>query len=333
MLALLDLYVDSVGSAGVCGSVCFMSVPQRVHDEGGEPQKTAASAPANLLDLYSSVGPEVDARLKPESAPTSLFAESLAYELNRSLRGAAQLIGAEGRIAEQTEPQQASDFLGENAQMLGRAVGGLLPMVSIALGTRYGFGKILAGDALSAENALLKRTSMGLSAAESGTTGFFYGALLTPTDAADKDDFGSFALDRAKSGTSSALAFSLMSASSIGLSRLASTKVGAAIGAEKLMSIGAVNGIVSGIPGGLANVEADSLVRSGKFDFDRERLADRSMKCRCSAECSGLAPAYSLVLPPLTTTVAPEAAVFRYFTGAMLQGDLKLSHPKRQEGI
>ena len=49
-----------------------------------------------------------------------------------------------------------------------------------------------------------------------------------------------------------------------------------AIGAERLMRIGAVNGIVSGVPGGFFNVEADSFVRTGKFDFDRERLG-RSM--------------------------------------------------------
>ena len=42
------------------------------------------------------------------------------------------------------------------------------------------------------------------------------------------------------------------------------------------MRIGAVNGIVSGIPGGIANVEADSLVRTGKLDFDKEHLG-RSM--------------------------------------------------------
>ena len=63
-----------------------------------------------------------------------------------------------------------------------------------------------------------------------------------------------------------------MSAGSLGLTRLASTKAGVAIGAERLMSIGAVNGMVSGIAGGVANVEADSLVRTGKLDFDREHL-------------------------------------------------------------
>ena len=168
--------------------------------EGGEPQKTMASAPPNLGDLYSSPEPEINASLRRESAPTSLFTESLTYELNRSLRGAAQLVGAEGRVALQAEPQEAPDFLGQNLQMLGRAVGGLLPMVSIAVGTRYGFGRLLAHEAQAAEHALLKRTSLGLSAVESGSTGFVYGSLLTPTDNASKDDFGSFAFDRAKSG-------------------------------------------------------------------------------------------------------------------------------------
>ena len=115
-------------------------------------------------------------------------------------------------VSEQAEPQQATDFLGQNAQMLGRAAGGLLPMLGIAVGTRYGFGKVLAHEAQAVEHALLKRTTVGLSAAESGATGFLYGSLLTPTEGAAKDDLGSFAFERARSGASSGLAFALMSA-------------------------------------------------------------------------------------------------------------------------
>lgn len=328
MLAPLKPFVGSIGGAGSSASVRFMSAIERVKEgEGGEPQKTKASAPMHLGDLFTSAEPESNSRMSPEAGPVPLFSESLSYELNRSLRGAAQLIGAEGKITEQIEPQEAADFLGQNAQMLGRAAGGLLPVLTIAAGTRYGFGKILASDAQAVEHALLKRTAVGLSAAESGATGLLYGSLLAPTEGAAKDDFGSFAFDRAKSGASSGLAFALMSVGSIGLSKLASTKMGVAIGAERLMSIGAVNGIVSGIPGGFANVEADSLVRGGTLDFDREHLGRAMYEMSLFGAVFGLstgllarassAPAYSRadslpVLPSVSGNVAgfPETAGF-----------------------
>ena len=305
---LLDLAFLSIRSAVPLGSVCFMPAPERVREEeGGEPQKAKALKLPQLGDLSMSWQTESNSRGSPESGLASLFTESLSYELNRSLRGAAQLVGLEGRVAEEMEPQPAADFLAQNAQMLGRAVGGLLPVLTIAAGTRFGFGKALAGEAQAAEHALLKRTAIGLSAMESGTTGLLYGSLFTPTVGPARDDFGSFAFDRVQSGASSGLAFALMSASSIGLSRLASTKAGAAIGAEKLMSISAVNGIVSGIPGGLANVEADSLVRGGKLDFDSEHLADRCMRCLCSAECSGWERVYWLGVALLMRRAATRA--------------------------
>ena len=151
---------------------------------GGEPKKLSASPPLHLGDLYSTLQAESDARLKGRADPASLFADSLSYELKRSLRAAQQIIGAEAGAGEQLEPQPAPDSLGQHAQMLGRAVGGLLPTLAIAAGTRYGFGKILAHEGQVAEQLLLKRTTVGLSLAESATTGFVSGAVFTPTDGA-----------------------------------------------------------------------------------------------------------------------------------------------------
>ena len=211
-------------------------------------------------------------RSEPEDSALSLFSESVSHEWQRSLRGLAQLADREGTSAPEPEPQAASDLLGQHAQMFGKAVGGLLPTLVIAAGSRYAFGRILAHDALSAENALLKRTPIGLSAAEAGMTGFLSGSLLSPTEGAAKEDPGQLLYDRLQSGVRSGAEFALMSAGSIGLGKLASTQQGVALGAERLMRIGAVNGLVSGAVGGFANVEVDSLARNGRLNFDQREL-------------------------------------------------------------
>ena len=250
-----------------------MPAPERVNEEeGGEPQGKAPSAPLHPGGLYLSVEPAMNVRDEPQASPISLFAESASYEWQRSLRGLAQLVGAEGKIAQESEPGEAADLLGQHAQMFGKAVGGLLPTLVIAAGTRYAFGRILAHDVASVENALLKRTPIGLSAAEAGATGFLSGSLLNATQGAAKDDVGQLLFDRLQSGVRSGAEFALMSAGSIGLGKLASTERGAALGADRLMKIAAVNGLVSGAVGGFANVEVDSLARNGRLNFDQREL-------------------------------------------------------------
>lgn len=207
-----------------------------------------------------------------ESSLTELFGRSALYESRQAVVGLAQTFGLESYVGELAQPKEAGDSVGQHAQMLGRAAGGLLPTLAIAVGSRYVFGRVLAHDAATAEHALLKRTTFGLSIAESGATGFLSGSLLTPTEGAAKDDAGSFVYDRLRSGASSALSFAIMSASSSGLSKMASSELGVKLGAEKVMRIGAVNGFVSGLAGGVANVEADSLVRQGRFDYDQQHL-------------------------------------------------------------
>ena len=250
-----------------------MPAPERVKaEEGGEPQEKVAAAPPHPGGLYLSVEPDMSARGEPEAGALSLFSQSVSYEWQRSLRGLAQLAGVEGRSAQERPPQEASDLPGQHAQMFGKAVGGLLPTLVIAAGTRYAFGRILAHDVVSVENALLKRTPIGLSAAEAGATGFLSGSLLNPTQGAAKDDAGQLLFDRLQSGVRSGAEFALMSAGSIGLGKLASTERGVALGADRLMKIAAVNGLVSGAVGGFANVEVESLAQSGRLNFDQREL-------------------------------------------------------------
>ena len=63
-------FLSQIGSAGSFGSVCYMPASERVkEEEGGEPKKPSASTPPHLGDLYRSLEPEINARLKPEAGP------------------------------------------------------------------------------------------------------------------------------------------------------------------------------------------------------------------------------------------------------------------------
>ena len=151
--------------------------------------------------------------------------------------------------------------------MLGRGVGDFIPTVAVAAAARFGFSRLLP-EAAAAENLMLKRSAIGLSVAESATTGAIGGAVFKPSDQATASDWRSLAIDRAQAGAAGALSFGALTLGTLGWNRIAGQAWVERLGADKVLKSSIVSGLASGVPGGLANAEINSLLSDGKFTTD-----------------------------------------------------------------
>ena len=132
------------------------------------------------LDNQLSDLPTSESKKSQEPTLIELFADSALYELHQSVYGLAQAAGLESHIGQREEPVEQSGRIDRLAQILGRGVGSFLPTAAVAVGTRFGLGRVLE-HAGSAESLLLKRSVIGLSIAESAATGAITGSLLKPS--------------------------------------------------------------------------------------------------------------------------------------------------------
>ncbi len=199
--------------------------------------------------------------LPEKSGALSQFGQALAYEAQQQLNGLAQLDNRVLAFAE--KPDAPENFMQQNAQLFGRAIADAIPMIVTGLVTRGAFGKLGLTRMESAElNPYLKRSVLGLSIAESATTGLITGTLLKPSDKDALGDTNSFIADRLKSGLASGLSFAALTGVNIGTAAT-TEKLGLT-----LLSHPIANALVAGVPGGFITAQIDSLSTQHRFTTD-----------------------------------------------------------------
>jgi len=165
-------------------------------------------------------------------------------------------------------PEKATGSLDRHAQMLGNAVGMLLPYLLLHKAVRGGAIKAFGADTIAARADIgLGATSSfaaftGKEAALSFATGFGYDAFLRPSD--DQQHGVGFVKDRFLNGVAGGTTMATLTASSLGLAKIGSSP---AVGSQWLkttLTNPMSAGVISAIPSGLAASEVDA-VRHGKL--------------------------------------------------------------------
>jgi hypothetical protein len=162
-------------------------------------------------------------------------------------------------------PEQVKFGSGEwHAQQVGAAVGTLLPFLLVRKGVRG-----VLGTATEEAGLMSSRTAFNMSMKEAALTGFTYDALLRPSQQ-NNAGIGQFLLDRGTQGAIGAGTFTTMTAAGLGLKQLAGSS---AIERSVLLPIlknPIASGALSGVPAGLFNAEANSLVKTGHLASGNE---------------------------------------------------------------
>ncbi len=246
------------------------------------------------LDRFDPTSSPTDERSKETSHDKSaaeLFASSALYELHQSAVGLAQTVGLQDRLPQMEQPEEAESWGGRQLQMLGRGFGSFIPSAGAALVSRYGVGKVIEHlpAVQVADNVLLKRSVIGLSATESVATGVLTGALFKPTDAGKVDDWKSFLRDRTESAVSSGIAFGVTSVGTFGWSKFAASAPLSEMRLSGFLKSAPVAGAVSGVFGGVANAESSSLVTDGKLTFDGKAISQSIYEMSVTGGLFGLA--------------------------------------------
>lgn len=153
-------------------------------------------------------------------------------------------------------------------QTIGGAVGMIAPFMLARSGSKAVLGR--AGLAYEASSLVAPTANMitkarQLAVLESAASGFVFDSVMRPV----ADSEGNFWAARLKHGTVGALTFGGLTASSIGFKSAASSllKEGAA---KTVLESNISNAVVSGVPAGLINAEANSLLFNGKLATGRE---------------------------------------------------------------
>lgn len=155
-----------------------------------------------------------------------------------------------------------------HAQTIGGAAGMIAPFMLARSGSKAVLGR--AGLAYEASSLVAPTANMitrarQLAVLESATAGFVFDSVMKPVE----DGEGNFWAARLKHGTVGALTFGGLTASSIGFKSAASSllKEGAV---KNVLESNISNAIVSGVPAGVINAEASSLLFHGKLATGRE---------------------------------------------------------------
>ncbi len=212
------------------------------------------------FDIQKPIGPSDDA---PKSAWQEL-SSAFVQEARTQLKGLAQTVGA-GDLLKVTpdSEHQPEGLLAQHAQMFGHAAADAIPIILTGIAVRAGFGRVLAKS--SEPGLLLQRSALGLSTAETATTGFVTGALLHPTDAQNASGLTDFLVDRTKSGASSAVSFMSINAFSHTINSAVSASDSTF---ARILKNPAASGMLAGIPAGLINPQIDSVVHNGRLNTD-----------------------------------------------------------------
>ena len=221
-----------------------------------------------MHDLSSHLSDNAVDKVQPSDE--SLWEElsgAFLYEVRQQLRGLAQTVAQGDLLPEEPEPAQSQTVAGRHMQMFGRAAADMIPIVVTGIAVRSGFGKAL--PAAVEPGLLMRRSVIGLSAVESGTTGLLTGALLRPTDQEQSSSISGLLTDRARSGVSGAFSFAALTGLNAVAEKIAN-KAWSPIAAVLQNPIG--NGLVTGAPAGLVNAQIESFVQTGSFTSDRTLL-------------------------------------------------------------
>ena len=202
----------------------------------------------------------------------SLLKDSALFQLNQAEVGVAQTVGLDQYVTHMAQPAEAETTFGRHVQMLGAAIVGLAPIAVMAAASKFAVGRVASRFDAPLDNAVFRQSAIGFNVAESATTGLLSGAVLRPSDENAMRDWKSFALDRATSGLSSAASFSLMAASSFGVKAVSESQLVTKVGLGSVLGNSVVAGALAGVPGGIANVEMDSLFKHGTFTSDLKTL-------------------------------------------------------------
>lgn len=163
-------------------------------------------------------------------------------------------------------PEKTTSSLNEHAQMLGHAVGMLLPYLILHNTVRAGGMKVLAEKSLMPRSTLMVSSAkefapaMAKESTLAFTTGFIYDSVLRPST----ESSGSFVGERLSNGLAGGLTMATLTASSLGLNRVG---VNAAIKpqwAKTLLTNPISSSVMSAIPAGLMQAETVA-VRKGDW--------------------------------------------------------------------
>ncbi|HEY9755825.1 MAG TPA: hypothetical protein V6C97_11730 [Oculatellaceae cyanobacterium] len=152
-----------------------------------------------------------------------------------------------------------------HAQQLGGAAGQILPFLLARAGAKPIVGKLF-GESEEAVLAL-KRAPIGMSMTEAGVAGFINGALLTPTNDSDRQNF---VASRLVSGANGVATMTTLTASSVGLAKVAETAPLQKLGVSKFLLHPVVSGLISGVPAGLVGAELSSGESQHRFATSEE---------------------------------------------------------------
>ena len=226
--------------------------------------------PSNLPKTVWPLDAHLIAALKPAPSAKDNALQQLAgsflYEAKQESFALAQIAGLGDTVERGQEPLQADNFLGANAQILGRAAADMIPAVVIGLTARAGFSKFLPPATTATEHLLLKRSPIGLNALEAGTSGLLTGSLLRPSAQDPSQDPSGFLLDRAEGGFAGAASFSALT----GINSLGA-KLGARANSSLVKTVltnPISNILLPGASAGLFNAELNSVASTGHLTAD-----------------------------------------------------------------
>ncbi len=234
------------------------------------------SKPSSNAGLELHVAPERS--LSGEILHSSLdFARTAAYsavaepvlglsQLTDQVTGRKAMESAKNAFAAVgiTAPEKATSSLDEHAQMLGHAVGMLLPYLILHNSVRAGGMKIFAEKSLVPRSALMVSSAKEFAPAlvkESAlafTTGLIYDSTLRPST----ESGGSFVHERLSNGLAGGLTMATLTASSLGLNRVGANAAIKPQWAKTLLTNPISSSVMSAIPAGLMQAETVA-VRKG----------------------------------------------------------------------
>lgn len=166
------------------------------------------------------------------------------------------------------EPEQAKNNFGRHAQMLGNAVGMMLPYLLLHKAVRTGAASAFGAESVAVRGniaAMTGRTLGTLAAREASlgfTTGFINDAVFRPST--DSLNGKGFVGDRLLNGISGGATMATLTGSSIGLARLGASEAIKGSIVKSVLSTPVGTGVLSAVPSGLVSAEAQAL-RQGKL--------------------------------------------------------------------
>lgn len=166
------------------------------------------------------------------------------------------------------QPENATDEFGRHAQMLGNAVGMMLPYLLLHKAVRTGAASAFGAESVAVRGniAAMSGRTLGTLAAREASLGFTTGFINDSVFRPSTDGFTgrNFVSDRLLNGISGGATMATLTGSSIGLARLGASEVVKGSIVKSVLSSPIGTGVLSAVPSGLVSAEAHAL-RQGKL--------------------------------------------------------------------